>query len=120
MFWSVVSCIQSEYRKILTRKNSLFEHFSRSEGLDIGGKPTFEDLLVDDKFDNENVTVSENRNKYIDYIIKSTVSSPNVTHPWGKTELKKKKKRRRKSMCRFQHKKVGFKTTEEDNFEKKS
>ena len=77
-------------------------------------------MLVDDKFDNENVTVSENRNKYIDYIIKSTVSSPNVTHPWGKTELKKKKRRRRKSMCRFQHKKVGFKTTEEDNFEKKS
>ena len=30
-FWSVFSCIQSEYRKIRTReKNPVFEHFSRS------------------------------------------------------------------------------------------
>ena len=29
-FWSVFSCIQSEYRKIRTRKNSVFGHFSRS------------------------------------------------------------------------------------------
>ena len=27
-FWSVFSCIQSEYRKIRTRKNSVFGHFS--------------------------------------------------------------------------------------------
>ena len=30
-FWSVFSCIQSEYRKIPTRNNSAFEHFSRCE-----------------------------------------------------------------------------------------
>ena len=30
-FWSVFSCIQSEYRKIRTRKNSVFGHFSRSD-----------------------------------------------------------------------------------------
>ena len=31
-FWSVFSCIQSEYRKIPTRKNSTFGHFSCSVG----------------------------------------------------------------------------------------
>ena len=30
-FWSVFSCIQTEYRKIQTKKNCLFGHFSRSE-----------------------------------------------------------------------------------------
>ena len=30
-FWSAFSCIQSEYRKIRSRKNSAFGHFSRSE-----------------------------------------------------------------------------------------
>ena len=30
-FWSVFSCIQSEYRKIRTRNNSVFGHFSRSD-----------------------------------------------------------------------------------------
>ena len=29
-FWSVFSCIESEYREIRTRKNSVFGHFSRS------------------------------------------------------------------------------------------
>ena len=29
-FWSVFSCIQSEYRKIRTRNNSVFGHFSLS------------------------------------------------------------------------------------------
>ena len=29
-FWSVFSCIQTEYRKIRTRKNSVFGYFSRS------------------------------------------------------------------------------------------
>ena len=29
-FWSVFSCIQSEYRKIRTRNNSIFGHFSHS------------------------------------------------------------------------------------------
>ena len=29
-FWSVFSCIRTEYRKILTRKNSVFGHLSRS------------------------------------------------------------------------------------------
>ena len=29
-FWSVLSCIQPEYRKIRTRKYSVFGHFSRS------------------------------------------------------------------------------------------
>ena len=29
-FWSVFSCIQSEYRKIRTRNNSVFGHFSRT------------------------------------------------------------------------------------------
>ena len=29
-FWSLFSCIQSKYRKIRTRKNSVFEQFSRS------------------------------------------------------------------------------------------
>ena len=29
-FWSLFSCIQSEYRKIRARNNSLFGHFSRS------------------------------------------------------------------------------------------
>ena len=29
-FWSVFFCIQSEYRKIRTRNNSVFGHFSRS------------------------------------------------------------------------------------------
>ena len=32
-FWSVFPCIQSEYRKIRTIKNSIFGHFSRSEYL---------------------------------------------------------------------------------------
>ena len=30
-FWSVFSCIQSEYRKIRTRNNSVFGYFSRSQ-----------------------------------------------------------------------------------------
>ena len=29
-FWSIFSCIRTEYRKILTRKISVFGHFSRS------------------------------------------------------------------------------------------
>ena len=29
-FWSIFSCIRTEYRKILTRNNSVFGHFSRS------------------------------------------------------------------------------------------
>ena len=29
-FWSVFSCIRNEYRKIRTRKNFVFGHFSRS------------------------------------------------------------------------------------------
>ena len=28
-FWPVFSCIRTEYRKIQSRKNSVFEHFSR-------------------------------------------------------------------------------------------
>ena len=32
-FRSVLSCIRSEYRKIRTRRNSVFEHFSRSDNL---------------------------------------------------------------------------------------
>ena len=32
-FWSVFSCIQSEHRKIQTRKNSVFGHFLRSATL---------------------------------------------------------------------------------------
>ena len=31
-FWSVFSCIRTEYRKIRTRNNSAFGHFSCSEG----------------------------------------------------------------------------------------
>ena len=30
-FWSAVSCIQTEYRKIRTRNNYVFRHFSRNE-----------------------------------------------------------------------------------------
>ena len=30
-FWSVFSCIRTEFRKIRTRKNYVFGHFSRSE-----------------------------------------------------------------------------------------
>ena len=30
-FWSAFFCIRTEYRKIRTRKNSVFTHFSRSE-----------------------------------------------------------------------------------------
>ena len=30
-FWSVFSCIPTEYRKIQTRNNSVFGHFSRSD-----------------------------------------------------------------------------------------
>ena len=30
-FWSVFSCIRTEYKKTWTRKNSVFGHFSRSE-----------------------------------------------------------------------------------------
>ena len=29
-FWSVFSCVQSEYRKIWTKNNSVFGHFSRN------------------------------------------------------------------------------------------
>ena len=32
-FWSVFSCIRTEYRKIRTRINSVFGHFTRSFGL---------------------------------------------------------------------------------------
>ena len=31
LFWSVFSCIRTEYRKIRTRNNSVFGHFSRSD-----------------------------------------------------------------------------------------
>ena len=34
-FWSVCSCIRTEYRKRRTRHNSVFAHFSRSEFLHI-------------------------------------------------------------------------------------
>ena len=32
-FWSLFSCIQAEYRKIWTRKNTVFGHFSHSARL---------------------------------------------------------------------------------------
>ena len=32
-FWSVFSCIPTEYRKIRIRNNSVFGHFSRSDGV---------------------------------------------------------------------------------------
>ena len=34
-FWSAFSCIQSEYRKIRTRNNYVFGHFSRSVRMDV-------------------------------------------------------------------------------------
>ena len=34
-FWSVFSCIQSEYRKIRNRNNSVFGHFTRSRQVHI-------------------------------------------------------------------------------------
>ena len=40
-FWSVFSCIRTEYRKIRVRKNSLFGHFSRS------GNPPVETAISD-------------------------------------------------------------------------
>ena len=30
-FWSIFSCIRTEYKKRRTRKNSVFGHFSRNE-----------------------------------------------------------------------------------------
>ena len=36
-FWSVFSCIQSEYKKIRAIKNSIFRHFSRSVGKTAAG-----------------------------------------------------------------------------------
>ena len=38
-FWSVFSCVQSEYSKIRTRKNSVFGHFSRSDLPDLCHNP---------------------------------------------------------------------------------
>ena len=41
-FWSIFSCIQSKYRKIQTRKNSVSGHFSGSERLiKVGHKSVF-------------------------------------------------------------------------------
>ena len=34
-FWSAFSCIQTEYKKIRTRKYSVFGHFSRTEKLQV-------------------------------------------------------------------------------------
>ena len=46
-FWSVFSCIQSEYRKIRTRNNSAFKHFSRSESkLKLNYPRLFDQMLV--------------------------------------------------------------------------
>ena len=39
-FWSVFSCIRTEYRKIRTKNNSVFGHFLRSaDNLDFGDEP---------------------------------------------------------------------------------
>ena len=34
-FWSVFSCIRNEYRRIRTRRHSIFRHFSRSDNIEI-------------------------------------------------------------------------------------
>ena len=34
-FWFVFYCIRTEYRKILTRNNSVFVHFLRSAGQNV-------------------------------------------------------------------------------------
>ena len=55
-FWSVFSCIRTEYRKIRTRNNSVFGHFSRSayysRGLytPVKGRISFTKKLLKKKF----------------------------------------------------------------------
>ena len=44
--YGVNLCIQSEYRKIQTRKNSVFGHFSRSEGQTLFSLQIFENKFV--------------------------------------------------------------------------
>ena len=49
-FWSVFSCIRTEYRKIRTRKTSVFQHFSRSISNSSFGSWIIEDLTGDQVF----------------------------------------------------------------------
>ena len=49
-FWSVFSCIRTEYRKIRTRKTSVFQHFSRSVSNSSFGSWIIEDLTGDQVF----------------------------------------------------------------------
>ena len=51
-FWPVFSYIQSEYRKVQTRKNSVFGHFSRSENM-INSIANVDDGVDDDDDRNE-------------------------------------------------------------------
>ena len=45
-FWSVFSYNRSEYRKIRTRKNFVFGHFSRSAGFFVIGTSIIKELMV--------------------------------------------------------------------------
>ena len=47
-FWSVFSCIRTDYRKIRTRKNSVFGHFSRSKKVydGVGDRFILTDLVI--------------------------------------------------------------------------
>ena len=53
-FWSIFSRVWTEYGKIRTRKNSIFGHFSLSDGETFQGKPIYEineqQMLNFDKF----------------------------------------------------------------------
>ena len=51
-FWPVFSYIQSEYRKVQTRENSVFGHFSRSENM-IKSIANVDDGVDDDDDRNE-------------------------------------------------------------------
>ena len=51
-FWSIFYCIWAEYRKIRTRKNSVFGHFSRSGNYRFFYDGEFKNDLKDIPWDN--------------------------------------------------------------------
>ena len=60
-FWSIFYCIWTEYRKIRTRKNSVFQHFSRSELFSKNRqnflKSSFLDIQLGSKHPSENFVI---------------------------------------------------------------
>ena len=72
-FWSVFSCIQSEYRNIRTRYNSVFGHFLRSERFKDSNSATVITAVIAVKYNPRLDIKKENYCKVLITLVEETI-----------------------------------------------